>query len=189
MVGVTSDEQTLYQAGSDAFKATTFEGLEKQYGVAAVAAARKEKPQYGAPHIGTFLASKGAWNNSETLAQRKAAQGKPVYTYVFEWGAPVEGGLLKAPHTMELPFCFDNVDMGPLLVGENGKIAASTKALGKTVSTAWTNFAKTGNPNAPGLPKWPAYDPQTRATMVLNTKSRVVNDLYAAYRKMGPAAG
>ena len=39
------------------------------------------------------------------IAQRRAALGKgPVYLYYFTWETPVQGGRLKSPHTMEIPF-------------------------------------------------------------------------------------
>ena len=37
-------------------------------------------------------------------------------------------------------------------------------------------FARTGDPNHPGLPTWPAYDDARRATMIFNTTSRVGDD-------------
>jgi len=86
---------------------------------------------------------------------------------------------------MEIPFVFDNVDKGPILLGTE----PSTAALGKQASAAWVAFARTGDPNAPKstLPHWPKYDPAVRATMVFNTKSRVENDPYAEFRKLMPA--
>ncbi len=44
------------------------------------------------------------------IAERRAALGKgPVYLYYFAWESPVQGGLLRSPHGMEIPFVFDNV--------------------------------------------------------------------------------
>ena len=37
-------------------------------------------------------------------------------------------------------------------------------------------FARTGVPNSPGLPHWPAYRPNDRATMIFDRRSRVVRD-------------
>jgi para-nitrobenzyl esterase len=37
------------------------------------------------------------------------------------------------------------------------------RALSETVVGYWTNFAKTGNPNGPGLPTWPRQDAETRS--------------------------
>jgi para-nitrobenzyl esterase len=48
--------------------------------------------------------------------------------------------------------------------------------LADKVSAAWAAFARTGNPSHPGIPKWPAYDTTSRATMVFNDECKVEND-------------
>ena len=42
--------------------------------------------------------------------------------------------------------------------------------LGDAVSSVWVNFAKTGSPNGPGLPEWPAYD--AKSDMLMNSAIR-----------------
>jgi para-nitrobenzyl esterase len=56
-------------------------------------------------------------------------------------------------------------------------------ALAARMSRAWVSFAKTGDPNHSGLPKWPSFDPVRRATMVFNTDCRLVNDPYGEERR------
>jgi para-nitrobenzyl esterase len=53
---------------------------------------------------------------------------------------------------------------------------AEAMALADKVSDAWIAFARTGDPNTPKLPHWPAYDAKDRATMVINNVSKIVND-------------
>ncbi len=107
------------------------------------------------------------------IAERRAALGKaPVYLYYFTWESPVQGGRLKSPHTMEIPFAFDNVKITARLTG-GGEEAM---ALADKVSSAWIAFARTGDPNTPKLPHWPAFNAKDRATMVINNVSKVVND-------------
>ncbi|MGB7231322.1 MAG: carboxylesterase family protein, partial [Candidatus Acidiferrum sp.] len=49
--------------------------------------------------------------------------------------------------------------------------------LSEQMGSYWTNFAKTGDPNGPGLPKWPRYDPQDGyEVMHLVTESRATAD-------------
>jgi para-nitrobenzyl esterase len=107
------------------------------------------------------------------IAERRAALGKgPVYLYYFRWETPVDGGRLKSPHTIEIPFAFDNVKAATRLTGGGPE----AMALADKVSDTWIAFAKTGNPNQPKMPRWSAFNATDRPTMVFNTESRVVND-------------
>jgi len=106
------------------------------------------------------------------LARRKADLGRaPAYLYRFDWETPVAPHL-KTPHAIEIPFVFDNISKSKASTGD----APETHALAARVSAAWVAFAKTGNPNTPQLPQWPAYSAASRDTMVFNHVSRVVKD-------------
>jgi para-nitrobenzyl esterase len=37
------------------------------------------------------------------------------------------------------------------------------------MSSYWTNFVKTGDPNGPGLPNWPAFTENDQKVMVFDT--------------------
>jgi para-nitrobenzyl esterase len=118
---------------------------------------------------------------SREIARRKTALGAaPAYHYRFDWETQAMGGHLRTPHTLELPFVFNNIAASSDLVGS----APDAQGLADRMSLAWANFARTGKPGAPGLPEWPIYDGQTRATMLLNTDSRVVNDPDGEQRKV-----
>jgi para-nitrobenzyl esterase len=107
------------------------------------------------------------------IAERRAALAKgPVHLYYFTWETPVEGGRLKSPHTIEIPFAFDNVQISRQLTGGG----ADAMALADKVSDAWIAFARTGDPNTPKLPHWPAFNANERPTMVINNQSKVVSD-------------
>jgi para-nitrobenzyl esterase len=107
------------------------------------------------------------------IAERRAALGRgPVYLYYFRWETPVDGGRLKSPHTIEIPFAFDNVKAATRLTGGG----AEAMALADKVSDTWIAFARTGDPNTPKLPKWPRFNAADRPTMVFNTDSKVEND-------------
>jgi para-nitrobenzyl esterase len=110
---------------------------------------------------------------SRELAKRKAVQGgAPAFAYRFDWETPEGGGHMRSPHTVEIPFVFNNITIaGPLI----SKMPEAHALAGK-VSAAWVSFARTGNPNTPGLPKWPGYSATARDTMLFNNDSRVVQD-------------
>ena len=95
--------------------------------------------------------------------------GAPVYMYLFTWQSPVFDGKYKALHCMELPFVFDNIERARQMTG-GGQEA---HILADKMSSAWINFAKTGNPNHDGLPQWPAYNPENTSTMFFDTSCEV----------------
>jgi para-nitrobenzyl esterase len=191
MVGCTADEQTLYNVGFDWWgkqtEAQMAERLKAQYGPLAdklVAEAKAKYPADNPSYMYVDITSKAAFVSSAALAERKSAQPAAVYMYVWEGRTAVDGGMMRAPHTTEIPFAFDNVALGPMLLGT----APGTLALGKQASAAWTAFARHGDPNdaKSGLPHWPRYDAATRATMMFNTRSRIENAPYEAFRKLMP---
>ena len=52
-------------------------------------------------------------------------------------------------------------------------------AMMNLMSSYWVNFAKTGNPNGKGLPKWNVYSPKKKMTMIFdnNSSSRPFPDI------------
>lgn len=110
---------------------------------------------------------------SRETARRKAAQaGAPAYLYRFDWETPEGGGHMRSPHTVEIPFVFSNIAIAGPLISKK----ADAYALAEKVSASWAAFARTGDPNVPGLPRWPAYSEARRDTMLFNTTSRVEPD-------------
>lgn len=104
---------------------------------------------------------------------RKAAQNAaPVYLYQFAWETPVMDGRPRAFHCSEIPFVFYNTDVSAFCTGGG----PAPRALAAKVSDAWIHFARTGDPNHPGLPPWPRYSVESRPAMVFNTRCEVQND-------------
>jgi para-nitrobenzyl esterase len=111
-------------------------------------------------------------NTTREAALQSQTARAPVYAYVFNWQTPVMGGVLKTPHTAEVPFVFGTTEAAAGLVGAGPDLAPLTK----TVMAAWVAFARTGNPSNPALPPWPRYEGAGRSTMMLDMDSKVASD-------------
>jgi para-nitrobenzyl esterase len=119
-------------------------------------------------HVVYQLIASDWWmtSNVHLQAERKSAQGAaPAYVYQFAMRQGARGGKLNVPHTAEIAYVFDNLKLSAALVGE---ATGEQQALADKVSAAWVAFARSGNPNVPGLPNWQPYSTAHRHLMVLD---------------------
>nr|WP_234408977.1 carboxylesterase family protein [Marinilabilia salmonicolor] len=97
----------------------------------------------------------------------------PVYTYFLAWKSPVDNATKGSFHGLDIPLAFNNVDLRPDWTGNSEE----AWELADKMSSAWLNFAKTGNPNVKGvLPTWDPYTPKNGATMYFDNECRIVNN-------------
>ncbi len=104
----------------------------------------------------TMVNTDKVWAEPARLTARAfAAKGAPAYIYLFSYVSPSMRERMRfgAAHGSEIPYAFNN------LSGRNGaSVAPEDQAVARMMNTYWANFAKTGDPNGPGLPKWPRYN-------------------------------
>ena len=72
---------------------------------------------------------------------------------------------------VNVPFAFDTTD----LVNNNDH-SPTVHAIAAAESATWAAFARAGVPQNNTIPHWPAYDAQSRATMMINAEWEVEND-------------
>jgi para-nitrobenzyl esterase len=105
------------------------------------------------------------------MASLTEAAGQQVYVYRFDRSVPGKGEAeLGAFHSLEVPYVF-----GALNDREWQWLPATADdvALSDLMQVYWTNFAKTGNPNAPGLPNWPTWSDDKKEFLVFTQDAGV----------------
>ncbi|HEY0740679.1 MAG TPA: carboxylesterase family protein [Chryseosolibacter sp.] len=109
----------------------------------------------------TFGISNYAWAKIQSQKKRK------VYLYNFLRKPPAEGEYIQygAFHTAEVPYAFNT------LKHFKRPLQPSDYALADLMSSYWTNFAKTGDPNGSGLPLWSAFDDDKAMVMMFDEES------------------
>ena len=191
MIGTTRTETTaLIGAGDPAAFDLDEAGLNAKLGpwlpereVARVAAGfRKLQPNANpADLFFAITTARRVRQQAWAQAERKAAQNSgPVWLYELDWATPVEGGKWRSPHSLDVPFVFDNVTKSASMVGTG----PDAQIMADQMSAAWIAFARTGNPNVPALPQWAPFKAVDRTTMVFDAKSRSVNDYRGAERTL-----
>ena len=103
----------------------------------------------------------------------------PVYRYRLDLGSPGDRfhpAAIGAFHSDDIEYVFGTLDSR-----QQATWRPEDRALSNQIQQYWTNFARTGDPNAPGLPTWPTYTPATNwQVMHLNTTSEAQPDTQRA---------
>jgi len=131
---------------SSVFGAPNLDSLLGFYPAATDAQAARSSVQL----LGDLIIGLQTW----TWANTQKNTGKsPVYSYFFRQSSAYTP---LAVHVSEVPYVFQN--LLPKATAEGTVLpGAQDQALADVMSSYWTNFARTGNPNQAGLPLWPEY--------------------------------
>ena len=184
LAGSNTEEQgpRAVLAGGDPTPETLAAAIRKFYGdkaepvVKAYAATTTDEVFEAAMHLASArFISYGTWKWTELHMQ---TSGKPVYRYLYARVRPAYLGMPGQPppaapaaspggaqqpqaprgagHSAEIQYAMGNLDLDRRYAWEPADYDVS-----KTMQAYFVNFIKTGKPDGPGLPAWPAYRPET----------------------------
>jgi para-nitrobenzyl esterase len=184
LAGTNTEEMSprAVLAGGDPTTETLAAAIRKFYGdkaepvLKAYAAATTEEVFEAAMHLASArFISYGTWKWTDLHMQ---TGGKPVYRYLYARvrptylgmpgqppptpPAPAQGATPQPPaprgavHSAEIQYAMGNLDLDKRYAWEPADYDVS-----KTMQAYFVNFIKTGKPDGPGLPPWPAYRPET----------------------------
>jgi len=145
-----------------------------------VAFYRQTYPDYSPSDVYFAASTAGrSWKAAIIQDEARARAGAPAYAYQVNWKSPKDGGIFGAPHTIDIGLVFGTLDAKGSIVGTG----PDSVAMSNTMSDAFINFARSGDPNGGALPKWEPYTLPRRQTMVFDTASRLEDDPRGAERE------
>ena len=183
IIGTTRDEMDLFKMFDPAAATLDAAGLRARLGatgcdveplIDAYAATGTSAPPQVWARVNTDTAM---WIPAIRIAHARSMHA-PTWMYRFDWEAANPD--MGAPHGVDIPFPFTNIDVG----GWDGFIADPERAmsLASAIQTAWAAFARDGEP-ALGDVIWPAYDTQRRATAILGPTLTIEDDPNGVVRR------
>lgn len=129
-----------------------------------------------------------AYSTWKWLDLQRLHSNRPVYRYLYSKLRPAmvkansqpEPKAMGAPHACEIEYCLGNLDLNPVYAWTD-----SDHSVSQTMQEYFVNFIRTGNPNGPSLPYWPAQDARMTSSpvMVIEANSHAItSDTEARYQ-------
>ena len=123
------------------------------------------------PMLFKLMTDSISWHMGQWARLHIASRSGPAYVYDFVHipAQPVKpcGYGCGAGHGAEIPFVYDQLAQDPRAW------SAEDHMMAERMVSYWTNFAKTGNPNGPGLPAWSRFDGGTASVVRLGSDAEV----------------
>jgi para-nitrobenzyl esterase len=191
MIGNTHDEtRSLIGRGDPSAWTVSWEDLPRKLegelrvdisGAKVVAEYRRLYPHYSPADVFFAATTAGrSWRGAVVEAELRAAQGSPAYAYQLDWGSPQDGGKWGAFHTLDIPLMFGTLTAPGSATGDGD----DARKVSETMQRALLAFARTGDPNYPGMVHWDPYTLPRRATLVFDASSRLEDDPRGAERRL-----
>jgi len=169
VVGCARTENTAFMLGDEAafrldaaaLKSRMQALIGERAGSAAIALYSRLEPAASPSDLYFAMLSDRTRRQSILVAELKSAQmaqvaqvAAPAYLYELLWNTPVFGGMLRSPHSLDLPMIFD-LARGPRWTPYTGG-GPGAQQVAEAMSAAWVAFVRTGDP-ATAVHSWPAY--------------------------------
>jgi len=190
LIGNTHDETAAFLRGDPKLFEITWDDLPAKLAqemVAdispefVVARYRELYPSYTPWRVLRAAATAGrSWRGHLIQAEERAKIGAPAWMYQLDFPSPAEGGRLGAFHTLDIPLVFDNIAKP----GSETGATPQAQAVADRMSDAFIAFARHGDPNHAGIPRWSRYDLPQRATMIFDVQTRMEDDPRRAEREL-----
>ena len=121
-----------------------------------------------------------SWRPAIIEGELRAAQGSPAYVYQLDWKSPRDGGKWGAPHTLDIPLAFDNIDKQGSITGTGPE----ARRMAERLSESFLAFARSGDPNNRTVPKWEPYQLPRRQTLIFDSATRLADDPRGGERRL-----
>jgi para-nitrobenzyl esterase len=193
LVGTTSDEAAVFGGRRTVTPAAFEQQVREGYGAKAgeILAAYPHETDVQATRSAKNLMTETTFTSNAFGWARLQAQNARSPAYAYYFNRPTEANPEGSGHGSEVPLVFANEDHRP------GRAAWTDedRALSKELQGYWVNFARNGDPNGPGLPKWPKFQPGKVTVMALGKDNKAIAvplewrlkvlDDYYAWRRAG----
>ena len=136
-----------------------------------------DRPDVSADELWNAVLTDGSFRiPAIRLVEARGAAKSPTWQYLFTWGTPAFGGVVKSCHALEIPFVFGVLDNQGAELFLGGPVSDDLWELSAAMQEAWLSFARNGDPG------WQAWNSESRPTQRFDVVRELLSDPMSAER-------